>query len=567
MSYFLRQTKTKKGPYLQIYFSFRDKATKTSRSKCIESLGYASELASSGIKDPIAWGKEKADQMNREWRAEKQENKGRLIRDESPVKNLGFFPLRSILKRMEVERYLDILQIERGFKYSVFECLSALIFARAVSPCSKKKTWEKVIPSLWGIETPSYDQILSCLEFCGENYEKIVEIFTSRTHETYFLNTSTVFFDCTNYYFEIDREDEFRRKGPSKENRKDPIVGMGLLLDANCIPIGMRLYPGNCSEKPLIRQVIKEMKQQQNISGRTVQVADKGLNCARNIIQALDAGDGYLFSKSVKRLPESEIAWILNPEGYTDVTDAEGVRYSYKSCVDKFSYSYTNEKGRKFVRTVTEKRLITYNPSLAEKQRIEIGKMVDKALNCCLCQAKRSEFGESSKYVHFVSVDEKGKRNGKKATTTLNHEKIDRDLKLCGYNLLVTSEISMGNEEIYNTYHQLWRIEESFRSLKSELDARPVFLQNTNRIKGHFLVCYLTLILETIFQFKMLENQFGTHQVYDFIRNFHVVALSAHEVLNVSQCSSVFRFMADKFYLPILNYQLSPLNIKKVLEF
>ncbi|MCR0266284.1 transposase, partial [[Clostridium] innocuum] len=129
----------------------------------------------------------------------------------------------------------------------------------------------------------SYDQLLTALAIMGDEYEKIVEIFTSRVSERYGISTSKTYFDCTNFYFEIDRESDIQKKGPSKENRTDPIIGLGLLLDTNQLPIAMKLYPGNQSEKPVLRNVIGALKQQNNISGKTVQVADKGLNCAANI--------------------------------------------------------------------------------------------------------------------------------------------------------------------------------------------------------------------------------------------------------------------------------------------
>ena len=149
------------------------------------------------------------------------------------------------------------------------------------------------------------------VEFIGNEYEKIIEIFSHQVNQKYLLDTTTTYYDGTNFFFEIDAEDELRKKGPSKENRKDPIVGMGLLLDACQIPIGMKLYPGNQSEMPVIREVIQDLKSRNNIKGRTIQVADKGLNSAKNILEARKNGDGYIFSKSIKKLPATEKTWVL----------------------------------------------------------------------------------------------------------------------------------------------------------------------------------------------------------------------------------------------------------------
>lgn len=227
------------------------------------------------------------------------------------------------------------------------------------------------------------------------------------TKDKYGIDTCIAYFDCTNFYFEIDLQDEIRRKGPSKENRSDPIIGMGLLLDANQIPVGMKLYPGNKSEKPVIRNTIHELKSQNDITGKVIQIADKGLNCARNIYEALSNGDGYLFSKSCLQLSEKEKTWVLLDNDYVDVVSKDGtLKYRIKECVDDFKYSFFDEDGQEIKFTVKEKRVATYNASLAEKKRIEITKLVNKAKTLCLSLAKKEEYGEASKYVEFVDGDD-----------------------------------------------------------------------------------------------------------------------------------------------------------------
>ena len=163
--------------------------------------------------------------------------------------------------------------------------LSSLVYARSVNPCSKNKTFHDVLPNLYHSYNFSYDQLLDGLSFVGINYEKFIELFTTQVKSFYGIDTSKTYFDCTNFYFEIDKQDDFRRKGPSKENRKDPIVGLGLLLDSHQIPIGMKMYPGNESEKPVLRDVIKHLKKQSNITGKTIHVADKGLMCPKICFQ------------------------------------------------------------------------------------------------------------------------------------------------------------------------------------------------------------------------------------------------------------------------------------------
>ena len=324
MAYFLKKSNLKKGIYLQIYESFYDPERKGTAHRSYKALGYVHELIDKGIDDPISFYKDEIIKLNQQLTDERSKEKTRQISDETPEKLLGYFPLKNINDALDVKKYIDLMQTATNFKFNVFSMLSALIYSRAVCPCSKSKTFDEVIPRLFETYDFSLRQIYSGLEYMGSEYEKIIEIYNHQLHRIYPFDTSHTYFDCTNFYFEIDREDDFRRKGPSKENRKDPIVGMGLLLDANQIPIGMKLYPGNESEKPVIRNIIDDMKQRSGIIGKTVQIADKGLNCAENIIHAVKDGNGYIFSKSVKQLPETEKTWVLLKNDYKDVTDKNG---------------------------------------------------------------------------------------------------------------------------------------------------------------------------------------------------------------------------------------------------
>lgn len=556
MAYFLKKTTLKGRTYLAIYDSFYSHAKKGAAHKCIKSLGSVETHKAAGMKDPIAFFQKEVDEMN----YVKQDEGVKKISDVSPIRYLGYFPLASILNRLKIKKYINYFNLTNSFDYDLYEILSSLIFARSVNPCSKNRTFHDVLPNLFQPYSYSYDQLLDGLAFLGMNYEKIVEIFTVQTKALFGTDTSKSYFDCTNFFFEIDREDDFRRKGPSKENRACPIIGLGLLLDANQIPIGMKMYPGNESEKPILREVIDSLKTQNNITGRTIHVADKGLNCAQNIAFSKKNGDGYIFSKSVKTLPEKEKLWVLLEQDYADKKDATGkVLYRYKSCIDKFPY-VVDFNGRKKTVMLTEKRLITYNPSLAAKKRYEINRLIEKAQALTLSRAKRTDYGEAARYINITDAD------GKKAIASLNQEAIEKDLTLAGYNLLVTSETDMTDGDIYGTYHNLWRIEESFRIMKSDLDARPVFARTRNTIQGHFLICYLTVLLERIFQFKILKNTYSTSEIFRFIRGFKVTK-GENRYINATCDSPFIQALTNLSQLPLRNYYLSDTQIKTIFNY
>lgn len=557
MAYFLKKSHLKGRTYLSIVESYYSPDKHGGAHRTYKSLASVETWKAKGIDDPIAHFQKEVDELNRM-------NAGRnalKISDRPPVLYLGYFPFASMMRKMNIRKYIDYFSLSHSFDFDLYELLSSLVYARLVNPCSKHRTFHEVIPQLRDDIHFSYDQLLDGLEFIGNDYGKFIEIFNEQIRRIYRTDTSKTYFDCTNFYFEIDREDDFRRKGPSKENRKDPIIGLGLLLDAHQIPVGMKLFPGNESERPVLRDVIRSLKDSNQISGRTIHVADKGLNCAQNIAFSKENGDGYLFSRSVKSLPEKEKKWVLLDNG--DWREARGddgsLLYRYKSCVDRFPYAVEVE-GRKKILDFTEKRVVTYNPKLASKKRYEINRQVEKARKLCYSQAKRGEYGDLGKYVDFTD------ESGEKAKATINEAMVERELQFAGYNLLVTSETDMKDTDIYDTYHNLWRIEESFRIMKSDLDARPVYLQKENSIKGHFLICYLAVLMERILQFRILDNQYSTQQIMRFIRDFRVVK-GESRYINVTTSSQFIRDLERITSLPLTNYYLTERQIRRIFNY
>ena len=563
MAYFLKKQRQGKQIYLAIYESFYSSDTKGTKHKCYKSLGSVNKLKETGINDPIAHFQKEVDELNKTSVSKKEV----LISDDPILKNLGYFPIKSLINKLDVKKTLDLFKLVNNFDYDLYTLITTLIYARCVKPCSKYKTYFEVIPSLFESVNYSYDQLLDGLSFIGNDYEKFVELFFKAYKDKYGSDTSKTYFDCTNFYFEIDKEDDFRRKGPSKENRKDPLVGLGLLLDANQIPIWMKLYPGNESEKPVLREVINDLKDRDAKIGRTIHVADKGLNCAENIAFSKTNKDGYIFSKSVKQLPDVEKTWVLNNNDWKTVKDTDGqVLYKYKSCVDDFPYSFIRDDKKVSVK-LKEKRLLTYNPSLAKKKLYEIDRMIEKARSLVLSKAKKSEFGESSKFVDFVVANKKtGEVKDDAICLSINEDKIKKEKELAGYNLIVTSEINIPDKELYATYHNLWRIEESFKVMKSDLDARPVYVQKEETIKGHFLICFLTVMLERILQFKIYDNKYSTNDLMNFFKDFSLVKTD-NGYINASKSTDFITDFTKETSLPLNHLNISETKLKKILNY
>ena len=572
MRYFLKKTTpSKKGVYLQIYRT-NYVPGKGNQNKSYKALGYVDELKAKGIEDPIEYAKGLINELNGQHKLLKEKQIG----DASTSKNAGYFLAKAMFDALDMDRDLNIVASSYKSQYEFAKFLRSLTYAQIVDPGSKLKMYRDIIPNLYGAERYTYDQILDGVNFMGGDFHKYIEVINHHISKRYERNLGIGYFDCTNYYFEIDEEDEYRRKGPSKENRHGPIIGQSLLLDADMIPLDMELYPGNESERPYLRGRIEDMKARNGVSGRVIQVADKGLNCARNIYAAvMEANDGYIFSKSVhgRSLSDAERKWVLlDDDGankWTVVKDESGhVKYRYKECVDEFEYKCkidpADKREAKF--RVREKRIVTYSPKLASKQRREIMRMVERLQSkITYKEAVREELGDSVKYVNLEAKTIEGERV--KIATSLDQKKVDEDLAFAGYNLLVTSETSAPAAEIYKAYHNLWRIEQSFRVMKTCLEARPVFVSDTNTIFGHFLVVYYALVIMRLLELKIFEDKIAIEQLFDFIRGYRVTENYDGSFINNATDTSTYRKIKNRLGLSKLgNVYLSRRDLDLLFE-
>lgn len=583
MKYFLKKTTpSKKGIYYQIYQSAYIPGT-GSRNKSYSKIGYHSDLLLQGIKDPEQYAKDLVKNLNNNLstKVEKQ------IGETTTQKNVGYFLIKSIFDHLNIDDDINKVASTFNKKYKFSDFLRTMTYAQIYKPGSKKELFEKVIPTLFGCEKYSYDQILDGVNSLGSDYHKRIEVLNKFIKEKFNLDYSKAYFDCTNFYFEIDQEDEYRKRGPSKENRSDPIIGMALLLSNDVVPIDMNLYPGNESEKPQLRERIEAVKETSEFDGKIIQVADKGLNCARNIYAAVkEANDGYIFSKSIhgKNLTKIEKKWLLLEDDVANVwhivKDSKGkILYKYKEWAimdeHKNLVNYDTQKYRCKLHPddkketefeVIEKRIVTYNPSLAAKKRQEIKRMVDK-LSGKLSANKilKNELGDLGKYV--VTKTSNQEDEIVEIAYELNKEKIEEDLKYAGYNMLVTSEIDVPATEIYKIYHQLWRIEHCFRTMKTYLEARPVYLQKEHSIYGHFLIVYFALTLLRLLELKVFKDEIPVEQLIEFIRDYNVTENYDATFINNASDTKTYRMIKEKYCLSKLgNVYLKKKDIENILD-
>ena len=568
MAYFLRKTRRKNGDiYYQIYDSYYSAEERKNKNRSVEKLGLLSSLRREGESDSEC--EQRLRGMVSERERDRSGKQAKQIDDNDELVNYGYFLLEGMVRHLDIRKQIDLLTLGSRIRFSLSDVLFSLADARVIDPCSKRKTFAEVFPLMYEDPTKkiSLSQMYSGVCFLGTVVQDVVDILNAAIDKRFGRSLDRVYFDCTNYYFEIDCESGIKRRGPSKENRTSPIVSMALLLDSDLIPYQMEIFPGNESEKPRLPRALDRIREEKGKESKIIQVADKGLNCAENI-RKCGKNDGYIFSKAPKMMADKDLEWMFDEKGWTDVMDKNGeVSYRYKSVTDVYDYEFKDENGKTVKFTKAEKRVATFNPSLRKKQAIELTRQYDKAMKkTASAQIKEAVGGKNAK---MISVDAVNKKTGEEledAQIVLsgNKEKLEHDLKLAGYNILITSEVAMKESEIYDVYHKLWNIERTFRMMKTQLAARPAFASTDDGIRGHFLTCYTSIVLLRLLEKKVFSGQFTVEEIIEYIKKARAFRLSDNDYCNLlkRKDAAISEYIQKRTKLPLLNKRLTDSKIK-----
>lgn len=568
MAYFLRKTRRKNGDiYYQIYDSYYSAEERKNKNRSVEKLGLLSSLRREGESDSEC--EQRLRGMVSERERDRSGKQAKQIDDNDELVNYGYFLLEGMVRHLDIRKQIDLLTLGSRIRFSLSDVLFSLADARVIDPCSKWKTFAEVFPLMYEDPTKkiSLSQMYSGVCFLGTVVQDVVDILNAAIDKRFGRSLDRVYFDCTNYYFEIDCESGIKRRGPSKENRTSPIVSMALLLDSDLIPYQMEIFPGNESEKPRLPRALDRIREEKGKESKIIQVADKGLNCAENI-RKCGKNDGYIFSKAPKMMADKDLEWMFDEKGWTDVMDKNGeVSYRYKSVTDVYDYEFKDENGKTVKFTKAEKRVATFNPSLRKKQAIELTRQYDKAMKkTASAQIKEAVGGKNAK---MISVDAVSKKTGEEledAQIVLsgNKEKLEHDLKLAGYNILITSEVAMKESEIYDVYHKLWNIERTFRMMKTQLAARPAFASTDDGIRGHFLTCYTSIVLLRLLEKKVFSGQFTVEEIIEYIKKARAFRLSDNDYCNLlkRKDAAISEYIQKRTELPLLNKRLTDSKIK-----
>lgn len=505
----LKKAKTSNGRiYLSITDSYYDKEKKMSRSKTIESLGYLDDLEKQ-YDNPIAHFQKRVDQLKMEKKARQAPinftfyDSDRLCTSDTSLrKNFGYAPLSQIYHELGIHTFLINRQRHSKEEYDANTIMKLLVYSRLLQPSSIKAAFENR-GQFFEKTDYSLDDIYRCLDFFYKHRENIQVWLNDKIRKNYGRDTSLIYYDVTNYYFESDGQDDFKRKGVSKEHRPNPIIQMGLFMDHNGIPITYDLFPGNTNDCLTYRPNFGRIKKQFDL-GRVISVADKGMTTGDNIWYTINtpAKDGYVFSMSVRGADKKLKEYVLEEEGYTWL----GTEYKRKSRKYPRTIHVTTTTGKKMDKVVDEKQVVFWSEKYAKRAKADRTAALEKAADLAKNPGnytRATSYG-AAKYVKKVDFDkDSGEILTASSVLELNEELIRQEELFDGYYVLLTSEMEEPDDRIIDIYRGLWRIEESFKVTKSELEARPVYVWTREHIEAHFLICFIALTIARILELKM----------------------------------------------------------------
>lgn len=501
--------------YLVIAQKYRNPKTNTSTDRTIMSLGYLDELEKE-YDDPIAHFQEVARQMTQEEKSKKRLTLSinmdeKLAVDTDNRKNFGYAAILKIYHELAMDVFFKNKSRHENFKYNTNSIMILLVVSRLLAPGSKKKAFEEKSRYFERFNFSLSDVYRSLAHFSKISTE-FQRYLNSQITQKYGRNTKTIYYDVTNFYFEIDKADDFRKHGFSKEKRHDPIVQMGLAIDADGIPLHYEIFSGNTVDKETFRPVIGEVRRNYD-TGRVIVVADMGIITGDNIFYLLgkEKGknfNGYVFSFSVRGGTKAFKEFVLSNEGYIDKDGKAADEYTdfkVKSRVIAREINVTLQSGKVVKKTVYEKQVVFWGRKYALKAKAEREEVLKKALDLAANPqkyTKATSYG-AAKYVKNLKFDGKtGEVLDVKERPVLDFAKVAEEEKYDGYYAIVTSELDMSDMEVIDTYRGLWEIEDTFRVTKGVIETRPVFVSLKDHINAHFLTCFIALTIMRIIQAK-----------------------------------------------------------------
>ena len=529
-------TKSKNSESFYINFAYVDKNGK-STSRIYRKLGTLKELSEKLGTDRdgvMAWAKEQARIATLEYNKEKESVSipfapGRIIeKDAQRSFNCGYLFIQSILSELRFDNVFRNIKNRHKNNYDLKAIFSDLICSRVLHPSSKRSSYDFAQTLL---EQPTYNlhHIYRALSILAQESDYIQAETYRNSNFIHKRNTKILYYDCTNYYFEIEQEENSKKYGKSKEHRPNPIIGMGLFMDADGYPLAFDLYPGNQNEqlslKPLEQKVIRDFG-----CSEFVFCSDSGLGSQKNKLFNDIGTRSYVITQSLKKLKKEDREIALDPRQYRrlgsdQLINLEDLDEEDQEVFNSIYYKEVPVEGK----SISETLIVTYSPKYKEYQKKIRQAQIDRAMKMIGEGGKpkknRKNPNDPARFIRKTSVTENGEI-ADSAFWEMDQDVIDREEMYDGF-YAVTTDMESDVSEIIAINKRRWQIEECFRIMKTEFEARPVYLQLDDRIKAHFLICFLSLLVYRILETK-LGNRYTVEETLDTIRNMNVCEIQGY---------------------------------------
>jgi transposase len=510
---FVKSTFSRGHEYIQIVKSVRKDGKP--RHAVIANLGRADILAESGLENMIAALKKYVNTPSEPEQTATRKDISRM-REQSRV-NYGYMAYRLLWEQFGLSELLTRLCGNREIRYDYARIVQSLVFNPLLTPSSKRHFFSHSNRYCGLVEHLELQHEYRCLDLLAEQKIAIEEAVFERNRDLFNMSVDVVFYDLTTFHFESQRADELRDFGFSKAGKVNEVqVVMGLLIDRNARPIGFELFPGNTFEGTTLVEVLQKLQAHFKLE-RVVIVADKGLNSKLNLNAIKDAGFEYIVSSRIKTLARKVQDRIVSESGYEEVAvkDVFGLAEDEAQEADEkhlFKYKlldYTNRiryadepQGKMVTVTLEEKLICTYSSKRAAKDRRDRQRQVDKAQK--VVDTKQKSVLTHRGYKRFITTEEADQDTSR---LVLDEDKIEQAARFDGFAALQCSRLDIDALEALRQYRQLWRIEESFRTIKSTMKTRPIFVRTKEHIEGHFVLCFLAFVLERELEYRLTKRQ------------------------------------------------------------
>ena len=563
----LKITKSKNAASLYVIKDVIRNGKRT--TKIVEKLGTLEELKKKlKNEDPIEWSKKYIKNLNdqekihtRKIIIEKSQNK-LIEREKQTLYNCGYLFLEKIYYELKLNNICEEISQKYQFKFDLNSILSNLIYTRIIEPSSKLSSFEA---SKKFIEQPNYElhDIYRALEVISKETELIEAEVYKNSLDVVNRNTKILYYDCTNYFFEIEQAEGLKQYGLSKENRPNPITQMGLFMDGDGFPLAFNVNSGNTNEqttlKPLEKQIIKDFE-----LSKFVVCTDAGLASNENRKFNNIQNRSYIVTQSLKKIKGHLKEWALSPEDWHTINSNKKI---YLNDIDSsgdneeiyYKERWINENG------LEQRLIVSYSPKYAEYQKSVRNRQVERAQNLINNPTKisKNRQDDPKRFIKSASVTNDGEIASKKVFS-LNTTAIEKEEEFDGFYAVCTT-LEDDISEIIKINKRRWEIEESFRILKTDFKARPVYLKRDDRIKAHFTTCFLSLLIYRILEHS-LNEKYTNEKIISTLREMNLAYESEEGYIPLYTRNDITDELHEKYEFRT-DYEITTENkMKKILK-